>query len=163
MTRHSNLHELPQPHAVGYREAPAGEVHATEAAVAALNRTRPWAMLAAVVLFVAGGLGVLGGAALLIIYALFYGRPGWNDVTPVNLVLGCAGLIYGLPLLAAGVLLASFIRAAGRTATLRRPEDLERALAAQLWFWRLAALCLLAALASPFVIFGLAVWTGAWD
>ena len=119
--------------------------------------------MAMVVVFIAGGLGVLGGTALMVIYALFYGRPGWNDVTPVNLVLGGLGLIYGLPMLAAGVLLASFIRAAGRTASLRRSQDLERAHVAMLWFWRVAGLFMLAVLVSPFVIMGLAVWTGAWD
>lgn len=152
-----------QPHAVAYREVPVGEVHATDAAVEALWRTRPWAMMAAIVLFIAGGLGVLGGTALMVIYALFYERPGWNDVTPVNLVLGALGQIYGLPMLAAGAMLMRFILAAGRTRALRRPEDLERALVALCWFWRLAALFMLALLASPFVIFGLAVWTGAWD
>ena len=152
-----------QPHAVGYREAPTGEVHATEAAVAALSRTRPWATMAAVVLLAAGGMASLGGTALIVLYVLFYGDPNWGDVTPVNLVLGSAGLIYGLPLVVAGVLLLSFTRAAGRTNTLRRPEDLERAHLSLLRFWRVASLILLAVLISPFVIFGLAVVTGAWD
>lgn len=151
------------PHPVGYREAPRSGVHATDATVKALARAQPWVIMAAVAFFVAGAIGVLGGAMLLVIYMLFYGRPDWNDVTPVNLVLGFAGLIYGLPLLVAGVLLTGFVRAAGRTNKLRRPEDLERAHVALLWFWRLAAIYLLVVLVSPFVIFGLAVWTGAWD
>ena len=163
MTSDSESQAPVQPHAVGYREAPIGEVHATEAAVAALSRARPWAMMAMIVLFIAGGLGVAGGVLLLVIYAINNGRPGYDDVGPPNLVLGAAGLIYGLPLLVAGVLLASFIRAAGRTAALRRSEDLERAMVCLCWFWRWAALIMLGLLVSPFVVFGLAVATGAWD
>ena len=155
--------EAVPPHVVAYRGVPEGEVHATEGAVTALSRTRPWAIMAGVVLLAAGGMASLGGTALLVIYALFYGRPGWNDVTPVNLVLGSLGLLYGLPLVVAGVLLMMFVRAAGRTTNLRRPEDLERAMIALMRFWRWAALILLAVLCTPFVVMGLAVVTGAWD
>lgn len=154
---------LTQPHAIPYRAAPVGEVTASEAGLAALAGTRPWAMMAAIVTFIAGAMGVLGGAVLLIIYAVNNGRPGYDDVGPANVVVGTPGLIYGTMLLVASLLLASFIRAARRTTLLRRPEDLERMLLAQLWFWRWAAVCLLAWLVSPFVVFGLAVVTGAWD
>lgn len=160
----SRMNDLPpQPHAVGYREAPFGDVAATEAAVAALARSRSWATMAAVVLLAGGGMASVGGTVLIALYALFYGDPNWGDVTPVNLVLGGIGLLYGIPLLIAGVLLLRFALAAGRTNALRRPEDLERALAMLLWFWRVAALLLLALLVSPFLIFSLTMVTGAWD
>jgi hypothetical protein len=149
--------QAPQAPQVPYLSAPAGRVFATDAAIETLGRTRLWATLAAIVCLGGGGLGVLLGAYVGVL--LIFNPAARGEA---NIVICGGATFYGLMALVAGVMLVRFLLAIRQTHRLRRPDDLERTMTA-LWCLMLwIAMCLVAALAYPFVVIAVAAWVGAW-
>ena len=145
------------PATVAYLATPAGEVIASESALASLRRGQLWATLSTVLLFVGGGL-----AALLGVYAslLFIFNPEARN--GANLVVAATGLVFGTLALVAAVLLFRYVRAVRRTLLLRRTEDLEDVAAAlgRVWFWLAGSL--IVTLGWPFAVTAFAAWIGVW-
>ena len=129
----------------------------TDAAVVNLARTRRWAIVAAIILFLGGGLGLALGAYVVMLIVFNPAARG-----SANAVLGGGGVYYGAMAVVAGVLLTRFILAVNRSHKLRRPDDLERAMIALRWFIIWMTLCLLAAMMYPFIVMFVAAWVGAW-
>lgn len=130
---------------LNYRGAPAGAVTATEATIDALNRTRPWVMLWAVVLFLLTAFAALGVVVMLVMGAV-------DDDVGFAIGFGLVYVLMGLVYFFAGLYLTRYFAAIGATNRLRRPEDLERAAVAQMRFWRLTGIALLTMLVLYFVI-----------
>lgn len=129
-----------------YRGAPTGPVVASEAALAALRKTRPWAMAFAILLFTYAAAGGAVGVTWLIflISRLIVGPPPsrpFINVWSLNLLFAPIALV--------GALLAiGYFRAAGRAYFRRSSDDLERASIAlrRLWLWAGVAVIILIAL-----------------
>lgn len=145
---------------VAYRGVPTGDVPATEVALALLERGRFWAKLATFVLTVAGGIALLGGLWVTLIFVINWGEPNFN-IAP-NALVGGAGYVYGSGALMLALLLYRFLAAAGRVHSLRRPEDLEQTMARLRLVWLWLTLYLLTALGYPFVVLATAVALGVW-
>ena len=118
-----------------YQDPPRGAVMASEAALEAFRKTRPWAMSFAVLLFTyaaAGGAVGVGWLGILF-YRLFAGpRP-----TPPYINLASINLLFAPIALAGGLRAVAYFRAAGRAYRRRDSDDLERAVIAlkRLWLW----------------------------
>ena len=142
---------------VQYDSGPAGEIAATEAGVAALAHTRKWVLLLAIGLFVYAAVGALGGGGALFV-AYVEGGEGEADFEAAPfLIIGFGNLIFSVLAMVGGILLIRFWSAAGRTMSLRRPEDLERVLIAQHRLWRFVCLALIVVLALPFLVIALLI------
>jgi hypothetical protein len=118
-----------------YQDPPTGPVVASEAALEALRRTRPWAMGFAALLFLyaaAGGAVGIGWLTLLFV-KLVAGPPP----KPPFINLASINLLFAPIALAGGLLAVSYFRAAGRACWRRSSDDLERASVAlrRLWLW----------------------------
>ena len=143
-----------QPSMLSYSNAPTGEVVATEAALKALGRTRPWAMLCAVGMFIytliGGGLGI----TWLIVLINRHNDPNF----PVGqfIVISSGNLLFAPIALIGGILAIRHHGAAGRAHMWRNSSDLERALITQQTIWRWAALTMIALFALPVIVFGIA-------
>lgn len=137
---------------VEYLSEPSGEIVATEAAVAVLGRTRRWALLSAVVLFVVAGLGLaVGGMAGV---GAIANRRGGNSGDFFFLTIFSMGfLVFTLAPLAGGICLMRLHSAIRRAYRLRRPQDLERVLLAQLLIWRVFPIAVAVVIAVPLSIF----------
>jgi uncharacterized membrane protein YbhN (UPF0104 family) len=118
-----------------YQHAPTGAVVASEAALDAIRRTRPWAMGFAVLLFTyAAAGGAVGVVWLVLLFTrLVAGPPPTRPfINPASINLLFA------PIALAGALLAvAYVRAAGRAYWRRDGDDLERTAIAlrRLWLW----------------------------
>jgi len=118
-----------------YEGAPMGSVVASESALEALRKTRPWAMGFAVLLFAyaapggAVGVGWLG----ILLYRLVVGPPPGRPF--IN--FASVNLLFAPIALAGGLLAVAYFRAAGRAYWRRSSDDLERASIAlnRLWLW----------------------------
>ena len=149
-----------EPLTLPYREAPTGEVVASDAALVALKKTRPWALLLGIGLLVYAGLGLLGGAAWVYVLITKAGQPGYSYVefivlSTVNLVLSpIAGV--------GGVLVMRYRAAAGRAYNGRSSEALERALVRQLHIWRWALVLMIAVFGMPVAILFVAALMNVW-
>ncbi|HEV2294845.1 MAG TPA: hypothetical protein VGR35_13400 [Tepidisphaeraceae bacterium] len=149
-----------EPLTLPYREAPTGEVVASDAALLALKRTRPWALLLAIGMLVYAGLGLLGGLAWLYVLITKAGQPGYSYgefivLSTVNLVLApIAGV--------GGVLVMRYRAAAGRAYNGRSSEELERALIRQLHIWRWGFVLLIALVGMPAAILFVAALMNVW-
>jgi hypothetical protein len=140
--------------AVAYDSGPAGEVVATEAALAALARTRTWVLLLAIMLFVVAGVtGLLGGGALI---GSYFERNSGDFA--FLLVAGSCFLVVCAVALTGAILLMRYWSAAARAYRLRRPEDLERALIALHHLWRYFSIALIAAIILPAMLFAVMVF-----
>lgn len=149
-----------EPLTLTYRDAPTGDVVASDAALLALKKTRPWALLFAIVLFVYALLGGGLGTMWLIVLITKGGQPGYSMgefivLSTVNLVLAPIALVGGL-------LSMRYIAAAGRAYNVRSSEDLERALIRlkHLWLW--ASLTVIALFALPVMILFVAALMDVW-
>jgi hypothetical protein len=140
--------------AVAYDSGPAGEVVATDAALAALARTRTWVLLLAIMLFVVAGVtGLLGGGALI---GSYFERNSGDFA--FLLVAGSCFLVVCAVALTGAILLMRYWSAAARAYRLRRPEDLERALIALHHLWRYFSIALIAAIILPAMLFAVMVF-----
>jgi hypothetical protein len=140
--------------AVAYDSGPAGDVVATEAALAALARTRTWVLLLAIMLFVVAGVtGLLGGGALI---GSYFERNSGDFA--FLLVAGSCFLVVCAVALTGAILLMRYWSAAARAYRLRRPEDLERALIALHHLWRYFSIALIAAIILPAMLFAVMVF-----
>lgn len=130
-----------------YRDAPMGPVVVSDAALEAFRKTRPWAMLFAVLLFMYAAAGGAVGVVwlVLLLRRLVAGpppRPPYINPWSINLLFA--------PLAAVGGGLAvSYFRAAGNAYWRRNGDDLERASIRlkRLWLCAGAAVILMIALA----------------
>lgn len=139
-----------------YRSAPSGTVSVTERALAALGRTRPWVMLWAVLLFIGAALSALGAAAMLLIGAM---DGEFADEPIFMIVLALLYLVMGVTYFFAGFYLTRYFVAIGTTTRLRRPEDLEAAIVAQMKFWRVTGIVLVALIVIYVIVIAAAfVW-----
>jgi hypothetical protein len=150
-----------EPLSLTYREAPKGDVVASEAALRALAKTRPWALFCATGMFV---YALFGGGSATVWLVVWIARAGELAdsferfvviVVPINLV--------GAPLaLLGGILALRYHAAAGRAYSGRNSEDLDRALIAQTRIWRWAGVTVLALFALPLIIACVGWLTGVW-
>jgi hypothetical protein len=118
-----------------YHDAPTGAVVASEAALAALRNTRPWALMFAVLLFTYTAVGgAVGMVWLVILVAKIIRGPA---PTPPFITVWSINLLFAPIALAGGVLAVGYFRAAGRAYFRRNFDDLERASIAlkRLWLW----------------------------
>jgi hypothetical protein len=118
---------------------------ASEAALVAFRKTRPWALAFAILLFmyVAAGGTVGVGWLVLLVYRLFAGPPPTRPFINVASI----NLLFAPIALAGGLLAVGYFRAAGRAYWRRDSDDLERAAVAlkRLWLWAgVAAIVLIA-------------------
>lgn len=155
------LYQAPQarsPYASGleYRGVVNQPVIATEGAIRALMRTRPWVMLWAVLLFIGAAFSALGVLGMLIMGAV--DRDG--EFLPFAAMFGVVYLLIAVFYLFAGLYLSRYFGAIGRTNRLRRPEDLESALTYQFRFWRLTGIGLATVIVVYLVILAGAVAFG---
>ena len=138
-----------EPLAVEYDSGPSGEVMVSEAALEALGRTRRPVLLSAAALFLRAGLGLTAcGAAL--VGAILNARSG-NGGDSFYLKIWCVwfGIFMLCPLIGGPCLLRLY-GAMRRAYRVRRPEDWERVVLAQLLVWRLFPIALGVAMAVPF-------------
>ena len=143
------------PTPLSYRGVPTGEIAVTEAAIEALAGVRRWGVLLQVLLFIYAGAGLLLGVYTFVI--IFINRGRAEFALSANLVVALGGLLFGGLALVGAVLLVRFTRAARRTISLRRPEDLERTVIALARFWRVAVLAVIALGCYPVGVVGVAV------
>jgi hypothetical protein len=133
-----------EPVTLTYFASPTGDIVASETALRTMMKTRRWAMLCAIAMFIYSLIGgVLGTMWTL---AVIFGNPGnlfqFAIIIPPNVI--------GAPLAFTGGLLAVRYHAAvGRANARRNTEDLERALTLQLYIWRWAGITVLALFAMP--------------
>lgn len=133
------------PAPIHYDSGPSGEIFVSEAAVAALVRTRTWVLLGAIVLFVVGGAAFVGGVAAGIGAVAERNNSDFHFL----LVASTGGLLFGCTGLSVGTYLLRFCFAIGTAYRLRRPEDLEWALIIQHRLWRVVVLALIVAILIP--------------
>ena len=120
---------------LAYHVPPTGAVVASEAALEALRKTRPWAMSFAVLLFAyaaaGGGVGIVW--LVLLLNRLVAGPPP----TPPFINLASVHLLFAPLALVGGLLAVGYFHAAGRAYWRRSSDDLERASIAlkRLWLW----------------------------
>jgi hypothetical protein len=146
-----------------YQDAPRGAVVASEAALVALRKTRPWALLLAIVLFsyaAAGGAVGVGWLGVLV-WRLAKGPAP----TPPFITVASINLLFAPLALAGGVLTAGFFRAAGRAYWRRESDGLERASIAlkRLWLWAGVTVILLIAFPAIMILVAMFVthdWPG---
>ena len=139
-----------------YQDPPTGPVVASEAALEALAKTRPWVMAFAVLLFTYAAAGGAVGVVWLFILVtrLVTGpppRPPFINPASVNLLFAPIAL-------AGGVLAVGFFRAAGRAYRRRISADLERASVAlkRLWLW--AGVTMIVLIALPAIVIFIAMF-----
>ena len=148
------------PATIPYFAAPPADVFATDAALRAMAKTRPWAILCAIGMFIYALVGGFLGTMWLLV-AIF--RGGQPEVGLTEFVIVIPPNLIGAPLaLAGGLLAVRYHAAVGRTLARRNTEDLERALTLQLYIWRWAALAVLALFALPPIILVLGLLVGVW-
>ena len=148
---------------LAYQDAPTGAVVASEAALDAFRRTRPWAMGFAVLLFM---YAAAGGAAAIVWLVVLVSRlyagppPGRPFITVASI-----NLLFAPIALAGGVLAVAYFRAAGRAYWRRNSDELERASIAlrRLWLW--AGVTVIVLIAFPVCMLLVAMfvthdWTG---
>ncbi len=133
------------PATIPYDSGPSGEITVSEAAVTALVRTRGWVLLAAVVLFIVGGIAFAGGVAAGIGAVAERNNNDFHFL----LVASTGGLLFGCAGLIAATYLLRFCFAIGAAYRLRRPQDLERALIIQHRMWRIVVIALIIAILIP--------------
>ena len=111
----------PDPITLTYFGAPPGEIYASEAALARLAKTRVWAMLCAIGMFIYSLIGGFFAIMWLGVVIFRHGQPGvglteFVILIPPNLV--------GAPLAFIGGALATrYYSAVGRTLARRNPDD----------------------------------------
>ena len=148
---------------LAYEDAPVGPVVASEAALVALRKTRPWAMAFAVFLFVyAAAGGAVGGVWLAVLVKRLVAGP---PPTPPFINPWSVNLLFAPIALAGGVLAVGYVRAAGRAYWRRDSDALERASIAlkRLWLWAGVAMIVLIALAAVVIAIAMFVthdWPG---
>jgi hypothetical protein len=139
-----------------YQDPPAGAVFASEAALAALRKTRPWAMLFAVLLFAYAAAGGAVGVVWLVglVSGLVKGpapKPPFVTAMSINLLFAPIAMLGGTAAI-------GYFRAAGYAYRRRDADDLERAAVAlnRLWLWAGVAVIVLIAL--PAVMIAIAMF-----
>lgn len=160
MHTHTQKVNLAEPVTLPYREAPTGEVVASEAALLALKRTRPWAMLCAIGLFVYALFG--GGMGCVWLIALIVKRGEPNFPVGQFIVISTGNLLFAPIALVGGFLAIRYHRAAGRAYNGRSSNDLERALITQGHIWRWAGVTMIALFALPAIILFVAACMNLW-
>jgi len=146
-----------------YQNAPMGAVVASEAALQALRKTRPWAMAFAVLLFMyAAAGGAVGVGWLIFLVYRFYAGP---RLTPPFINFASINLLFAPIALAGGLLAVAYFRAAGRAYWRRSSDDLERASIAlkRLWLWAGVATIVLIAFPVCIILVGMFIthdWPG---
>ncbi len=139
-----------QPLTLPYRGAPTGAVVVSDAALLAMKKTRPWALVCAIFLFLyavaGGGLGTMWLVAMIV----KRDEPGF----PLGqfIVISTANLLFAPLALVGGVLAMRYINTAARAYNARSSEDLERAMIAQKHIWRWAGVTVIALFATPLII-----------
>jgi hypothetical protein len=156
----SSAEATEEPLTLPYREAPTGAVVASDAALAALRKSRPWALLLAVALFVyalaGAGLGTVWLVTLIV-------RRGQSDFPEGQfIVISTGNLLFAPIALVGGVLAMRFVAAAGRAYNGRSSADLERALVRQRHVWCWAGLAVIAVLAFPVIVMFVAAMMNVW-
>lgn len=146
-----------EPVPLSYFKAPAGDIFASERALTAIAKTRPWAMLCAVCMFLYAIVG--GGLGVMWLLVAVFGSPGglveFVILIPPNLI--------GAPLaFIGGILAVRYHAAVGRAMIRRNTEDLERALIRQTHIWRWAGATVLALFAMPPIILLTGYLAGIW-
>jgi uncharacterized membrane protein YbhN (UPF0104 family) len=108
-----------------YEGAPTGAVVASEAALDALRKTRPWALGFAVLLFAYAAAGGAAGVGWLV----FLVERSYAGPPPTRPFINVASvnLLFAPIALAGGLLAVAYFRAAGRAYWKRNSDDLERA------------------------------------
>ncbi len=150
---------LPEPFALPYRDAPTGEVVASEAALRALAKTRPWALLCAIGLFMyaVAGAGLGGWLVVLRTNRGLPNFPVWQFI-----VITTANLLFAPLALVGGFLAMQHHVAAGRAHNRRSSPDLERALVAQLRVWRWGVVVIVALFGFPVAVLFVAALMDVW-
>lgn len=145
---------------LAYHDGPTGNVVVTEAALNAVRRTRAWAIVFAVVLFVYAAAGLTLGTIWLVVLIQRRGEPGFP--VPQFLVISTFNLLFAPVALLGGVLVMRYVAAAGRAYFRRSTAELERAMKRQLAVWRWAGLVVAAVFACPVIILGIAAALNVW-
>lgn len=145
---------------LAYVDAPTGAVVATEAALKAILKTRPWALVFAILLLLYAAAGGTIGTIWLVVLLTNQVTPG----TPLGqFIVGSTFNLVCAPIaLVGGILAILYFRAAGRAYARRGTDELERAMTAQLRVWRWAAVALTVLLGMPLIVIGLAIASNAW-
>ena len=149
-----------EPVTLPYLDAPTGVVVASEAALEALKKTRRWALVFAVVLFVGAAAGGGLGTLWLVVFLVKRGEPGFPADKFVR--LSTPNLVLAPVALAGAVLALRFIAAAGRAYNGRSSRDLERAMVAQKHVWLWAAATAVALFSVPVIFVIVARTRGGW-
>jgi hypothetical protein len=161
MTQPADVSEtmnVAEPVTLPYFNAPTGDIFASEAALKALGKTRPWALGCAIGMFVYALVGGVLGTMWL--FVAIFKAPG---VGLAQFIIMSTPNLIGAPLALVGGLLAiRYHRAVNRALARRNTEDLERALIVQLHIWRWAAVTVLGLFATPPIIVAVGFATGAW-
>ena len=148
------------PLTLSYRDAPTGEVVASDAALLALARSRRWALLFAIFLFLYAAAGGGLGTVWLITLIIRRGQPGF----PVGqfIVISTGNLLFVPIALVGGVLAMRYIAAAARAYNRRSSEELERALIRQRHVWCWAGATVIALLTFPVIVMFIAAMLNVW-
>ncbi len=119
---------------IAYQPPSGAGVPATQRSIELLRQTKPWVLLFSILLFIFGGIFVLGAVALLVA-GLKVGLP---LIIAGILYLG-VGTLYGLPAL----FLGRYSSRIGALIKSGSSQDLESALEAQRSFWKFAGIVVL--------------------
>lgn len=136
-----------QPQGVlGYQGAGTGDVVATARALTFLQQTRPWVMFIAVLFFLSAGLLALAGIMMLVGGSFMFNAGGRRSAAPVGLFAGVAIVyfVFGFIYFLLGFYLAKYFSSIGSLMYRRQSVDLEAALKAQLQFWRITGISIIA-------------------
>jgi hypothetical protein len=139
-----------EPLSLSYRDAPTGAVVASDASLLAMKRTRPWAIVCAIFLFLYSLAG--GGLGMFWLITLIARRHQPNFPVEQFIIISTANLVFAPLALVGGVLAMRYITAAVRAYNQRTSEDLERAMVAQAHIWRWAGVVVIALFMTPLII-----------
>jgi hypothetical protein len=126
----------------------------------ALKKSRPWALLFAIVLFIYALLGGGFGTMWLVVLIARFGDTNFPEGQFI--VISTGNLMFAPIAFVGGLLSMRFISAAGRAYNHRSSEDLERALTRMKHIWIWAGATVIALIAFPMIVMFIAAVLDVW-
>jgi len=141
---------------VNYQMPQSGTLMCTQTSLDSLRGTKPWVRFMGIMLFVIGGLCVVGGAVVLFSMAMMRGSSSRQQPWLI-VILGLVYAIMALVYVVLGLYLNRYASSIAKVLTYRREDDLEAALESQRKFWRLAGMIVIIGFGLYFAFIGVVI------